>query len=79
MEMLLCPGDNYAAKVMHGKGELRQFMNNELDIMSLLHDRRLIRIHDAFETPHSVTLITELYPFKQIKFHRGILLIVRLQ
>ena len=55
-------GRNYAAKMMHGKGELRAYMRNELEIMNLLNHRKLIRLHDAFETPDSFMLITELYP-----------------
>ncbi|XP_024939523.1 obscurin isoform X4 [Cephus cinctus] len=53
-------GRNYAAKVMHGRGELRPFMYNEMDIMNSLNHRKLLRLHDAYETDRSLTLITEL-------------------
>lgn len=55
-------GRNYAGKVMHGRGELRPFMYNEMEIMNNLNHRKLIRLHDAYETDRSMTLITELYP-----------------
>ncbi|XP_026462645.1 obscurin-like, partial [Ctenocephalides felis] len=51
---------NYAAKVMHGKHELRQYMHNELDIMNGLNHRNLIRLYDAYQTDRSMALITEL-------------------
>ena len=53
-------GKNFAAKVMHGKGELRPYMYNEIDIMNSLNHRKLLRLHDAYETDKSVTLIMEL-------------------
>lgn len=45
---------------MHGKGELRKFMDNELEMMSVLHNRRLIRLHDAYERNDGLTLVTDL-------------------
>lgn len=59
-------GRNYAAKVMHGRGELRPFMYNEMEIMKNLNHRKLIRLQDAYETDRSLTLVTELYPFSEI-------------
>lgn len=56
-------GRNYAAKVMHGRGELKPFMYNELEAMNHLSHRKLLRLQDAYETDSSVTLIIELYPF----------------
>nr|XP_012153983.1 PREDICTED: muscle M-line assembly protein unc-89-like isoform X1 [Megachile rotundata] len=53
-------GRNYAAKVMHGKGELRPFMYNEIDVMNNLNHKKLLRLHDAYETDQSVTLVMEL-------------------
>ncbi|GBP12338.1 Obscurin [Eumeta japonica] len=53
-------GRNYAAKVMHGHSELKPFMKNELEIMNMLNDRRLIRLHDAYEHEHTLALVTEL-------------------
>ncbi|XP_015180266.1 PREDICTED: muscle M-line assembly protein unc-89 isoform X4 [Polistes dominula] len=53
-------GRNYAAKVMHGRGELKPFMFNELDAMNNLNHRKLLRLHEAYETDKSVTLIMEL-------------------
>ncbi|XP_046590101.1 obscurin isoform X5 [Neodiprion lecontei] len=53
-------GRNYAAKVMHGRGELRPFMYNEMDIMNNLNHRKLIRLHDGYETDRTLTLVTEL-------------------
>lgn len=45
---------------MHGKGELRTFMYNELESMNHLKHKKLIRLHSAFEDKYTVTLITEL-------------------
>lgn len=59
---LVTVGRNYAAKTMHGKSDLRPFMNNELDILNVLNHPKIIRLHDALETSRSLTLITELYP-----------------
>ncbi|XP_052748804.1 obscurin isoform X5 [Galleria mellonella] len=53
-------GRNYAAKIMHGHSELKPFMKNELEIMNLLNDRHLIRLHDAYEHEHTLALVTEL-------------------
>ncbi|XP_037298736.1 obscurin isoform X2 [Manduca sexta] len=53
-------GRNYAAKIMHGNSDLKPFMKNELDIMNLLNDRHLIRLHDAYEHDHTLALVTEL-------------------
>ncbi|XP_043582472.1 obscurin isoform X6 [Bombus pyrosoma] len=53
-------GKNFAAKVMHGKRELRPYMYNEIEIMNSLNHRKLLRLHDAYETDKSVTLIMEL-------------------
>lgn len=47
---------------MHGKQDLKPFMLNELDIYNQLNHRKLLRLQDVFETPRSLTLITELYP-----------------
>lgn len=53
-------GDNYAAKIMHGKSELRPFMFNELEMMNMFNHKKLIRLHDAYETDGSLALILEL-------------------
>ncbi|XP_012537087.1 obscurin isoform X3 [Monomorium pharaonis] len=53
-------GRNYASKIMHGRGDLKPFMYNEMEAMNNLHHRKLLRLHDAFETNDSVTLIMEL-------------------
>ncbi|XP_020711861.2 obscurin isoform X6 [Athalia rosae] len=53
-------GRNYAAKVMHGCGELRPFMYNEMEIMTRLNHRKLLRLHDAYETDRSLSLVMEL-------------------
>lgn len=53
-------GRNYAAKVMHGRSELRPFMYNEFEVMNLLKHRKLIRLHDAYERDSMLTLVTEL-------------------
>ncbi|XP_076638516.1 obscurin isoform X8 [Colletes latitarsis] len=55
-----CTGRNYAAKVMHGKGEIRPYMYNEMEIMNSLNHRKLLRLHDAYENDQTVTLIMEL-------------------
>lgn len=60
--MLYFSGRNYAAKIMHGKSDLRPFMNNELEYLNLLNHPKIIRLHDAYETNRTLTLITELYP-----------------
>lgn len=53
-------GRNFAAKIMHGKTELRPFMFNEVDIMNSLNHRKLIRLHDAFDNSRSLSLIMEI-------------------
>ncbi|XP_018359776.1 PREDICTED: muscle M-line assembly protein unc-89 isoform X3 [Trachymyrmex cornetzi] len=53
-------GRNYASKIMHGRGDLKPFMYNEMEAMNSLHHRKLLRLHDAFETDNSVTLVMEL-------------------
>lgn len=53
-------GRNFAAKVMHGRGDVRSFMTNELEIMNHLNHRKLIRLHDAYDSDRYLTLITEL-------------------
>lgn len=53
-------GRNYAAKIMHGHSALKPFMKNELDIMNLLNDRHLVRLHDAYEHEHTLALVMEL-------------------
>jgi len=50
---------------MHGKSDLRPFMNNEMEYMNLLNHRKLIRLQDAYETDRTLILITELYPSLQ--------------
>lgn len=56
-------GKNLAAKVMHGTGELRKWMNNELDIMNHLNHPNIIRPYDSLISSKSFTIIEELYPF----------------
>ncbi|XP_037951991.1 obscurin isoform X2 [Teleopsis dalmanni] len=53
-------GDNYAAKIMYGKHELRPFMLNEVDIMNMLSHRNLTRLHEVFDHDRLVTIIMEL-------------------
>lgn len=53
-------GYNFAAKIMHGRGNLRTFMYNELEVMNFLKHRKLIRLHAAFEDKYAMTLVTEL-------------------
>nr|XP_016928763.1 obscurin isoform X5 [Drosophila suzukii] len=53
-------GDNYAAKIMYGRPELRPFMLNELEMMNTFNHKNLIRPYDAYDTDRSVTLIMEL-------------------
>ncbi|XP_050523300.1 obscurin isoform X8 [Daktulosphaira vitifoliae] len=54
-------GKNYAAKIMHAKGDyLTKFMDNEIKIMSELSNRRIIRIHDALQSQKTYGIITEL-------------------
>ncbi|XP_067629054.1 obscurin isoform X3 [Eurosta solidaginis] len=53
-------GDNYAAKIMYGRHELRPFMLNELDIMNALNHKNLIRLHDAYDLDKNVCLVMEL-------------------
>ncbi|KAB0792164.1 hypothetical protein PPYR_14123 [Photinus pyralis] len=53
-------GNNYAAKVMHGSGNVRPFMLNEFDMYNQLRHRRLISMHDAYESDDGVALLLEL-------------------
>jgi len=68
-------GRNYAAKVMHGRSELRGYMNNELDILNVLNHRKLIRLQDCFEAKDQLVLILELYPFISYKNNWDVLTI----
>lgn len=55
-------GKSYAAKMMHGMGETKQFMMAELEAMNQLgtHDK-LVQLRDAFAaTPYSLSLITDM-------------------
>lgn len=61
-------GRNYASKIMHGRGDLKPFMYNEMEAMNNLHHRKLLRLHDAFETNDSVTLVMELYPLSSFAY-----------
>lgn len=45
---------------MYGSGDLRPWMYNELDIMNELRHKKLISLHDAYETDDSLALILEL-------------------
>lgn len=53
-------GKNFAAKIMHGRDELRTFMFNELDIMNSLNHPKLIRPYDAYDTKDSLVIVMEL-------------------
>lgn len=53
-------GRNYAGKLMYGRGDLKPFMYNEYEVMNELRHRRLISLHDAYETDDSFALIMEL-------------------
>ncbi|XP_053597033.1 obscurin isoform X2 [Microplitis demolitor] len=53
-------GRNFAAKLMHGRGELKPIMLSEMNAMNHLNHRRLIRLHDAYETDGSLNLVMEL-------------------
>ncbi|XP_075678853.1 obscurin isoform X3 [Dermatophagoides pteronyssinus] len=55
-------GKSYAAKMMYGTGETRQYMNSELDIMNQLGSHEyLVQLHDCFaSTPYSMSLITSM-------------------
>lgn len=55
-------GSSFAAKMMHGMGEMKSHMMSELDIMNQLggHER-LVQLKDAFAaTPHSLSLVMDL-------------------
>nr|CAH7742459.1 unnamed protein product [Callosobruchus chinensis] len=54
-------GRNYAAKVMHGRGsDITPWMHNELDMLNELRHKKLISLHDAYETEDTLALILEL-------------------
>ncbi|VEN40603.1 unnamed protein product [Callosobruchus maculatus] len=54
-------GRNYAAKVMHGRGsDIGPWMYNELDMLNELRHKKLISLHDAYETDDTLALILEL-------------------
>lgn len=53
-------GNPFAAKIMHGRSDVRPFMNNELEIMNHLNHRKLIRLHEAFDDDRQMSLILEL-------------------
>lgn len=56
-------GKHFACKVMNGGTEYRHYMHSELEAYNFLAHRNLLRLHDAFETPRSMTLVIEMYPF----------------
>lgn len=45
---------------MHGRDHLRPFMYNEYEMMNELRHRKLISLHDAYETDDSLALVMEL-------------------
>lgn len=45
---------------MHGRGDLRPFMYNELDVLNQLRHKKLISLHDAYETDDTLAIIMEL-------------------
>lgn len=53
-------GRNFAAKIQYGRADVRPFMLNEMEMMNHLNHRKLIRLHDAYESDRYLTLITEL-------------------
>lgn len=53
-------GESFSAKFMHGKGLMREFMAQELDIMNSLFHPKLLRLYDAFEDKESMCLLTDL-------------------
>lgn len=53
-------GNPFAAKIMHGRSDVRPFMINELEIMNHLNHRKLIRLHEAFDNDRYMALILEL-------------------
>ncbi|XP_018567720.1 obscurin isoform X4 [Anoplophora glabripennis] len=53
-------GRNYAAKIMHGSGDLRPFMYNELDMLNELRHKKLISLYDSYENEDCLALILEL-------------------
>ncbi|XP_015782492.1 obscurin isoform X3 [Tetranychus urticae] len=53
-------GNNYAIKMMHGKEDVKPFMDRELDMMNQFFHPRLIRLWDAFDHKESLALITDL-------------------
>lgn len=53
-------GRNYAAKIMHGSGDLRPFMYNELDMLNELRHKKLISLYDSYENDDCLALILEL-------------------
>ncbi|XP_075733477.1 obscurin isoform X6 [Rhipicephalus microplus] len=52
-------GRSFGAKTMHGRGQFKDWMKYELDMMNQLCHPRLIRLWDAFETKNSMSLITD--------------------
>lgn len=52
-------GRSFGAKTMHGKGQFKDWMKAELDMMNQLCHPRLVRLWDAFETKNSMSLITD--------------------
>ncbi|XP_076264307.1 obscurin isoform X15 [Rhynchophorus ferrugineus] len=53
-------GRNWAAKIMHGRGDLRPFMYNELEVLNQLRHKKLTSLHDAYETDDTLAIILEL-------------------
>ena len=53
-------GGNFAAKVMHGSGQYKQWMMSEFEMMNVLHHPRLIRLVEVYDYKDGMTLISEL-------------------
>ncbi|XP_074600440.1 uncharacterized protein LOC141854581 isoform X3 [Brevipalpus obovatus] len=53
-------GESYATKFMHGKGPMREFMQQELDAMNQLFHPKLLRLADAFDHKDNMCLVTDL-------------------
>ena len=53
-------GKTWAAKFMRCYGKERDLVKREVEIMKKLHHRRLLNLHEVFETGDEIIMIIEL-------------------
>ena len=58
-----CSGKEYAAKFIQVREAVdKEFFRSELENLSKQKSKSVVSVHDAYETPRQLIIITELYP-----------------